>query len=118
MVIHVHAKKVIEEPKERFLYVVSQEKRTKIKIGVSSDIYKRILAMETGNPCRLKLLCWSMNKYDLERGVHMAMRRFKVKGGWFHFNDKSWNTLKYAIEKFGGRIENPQYYYDCFHNSK
>ena len=55
------------------------------KIGISKNIYKRLAAMQTGNPYELKVASVynTNNPYFLEGTVHLELKNIHVRGEWF-----------------------------------
>jgi len=72
-----------------YVYLIrSGRKKGAIKIGVASNIEKRISELQTGNPAELCLVasipCSSRkHAYDIEKGLHKRLRRWHIRGEWF-----------------------------------
>jgi len=78
--------KVIE--KRHYLYAVSDGEY--IKVGMSTDVNRRIKALQTGSPRRLKKMwcCYagedSKEAKKQEKKLHRALKNYHVSGEWFH----------------------------------
>ncbi len=73
-----------------------------VKIGVSADINRRILDMQTGNPRILKLALKfgpfsECEAFAMEAKMHHCFERFHVRGEWY---DAEILTLMCLLEKY------------------
>lgn len=72
-----------------YVYLVrSGSKKGAIKIGVASNVAKRLSELQVGNPATLCLIasipCSSRkHAYDIEKGLHKRLRRWHIRGEWF-----------------------------------
>jgi len=69
-----------------FLYIITAIEFNGIyKIGVSSDVNKRIIQMQTGCPYTLNLVsCYSVDKaYLVENMLHVFFQKKRTCGEWF-----------------------------------
>ena len=72
------------------------------KIGVTSDLQKRIDSLQTGNPYRLRCIAYiechkKEDAYKLENYLHRKLKRFRLMGEWFRSG--SWD-LKELLDKY------------------
>ena len=69
------------------IYLISDG--TFIKIGITSNIRKRIKNLQTGNPHKLKVLfTWYVeNAEQLEIQLHKKFERKRKSGEWFDLTD-------------------------------
>jgi hypothetical protein len=69
-----------------FLYVVGDD-RGRVKIGIASDVTKRINTLQIGQPIKLKLLaCFAVppaQAKTIERRAHRAFAEHRMSGEWF-----------------------------------
>lgn len=73
-----------------FVYFVQcgSDKKPPIKVGVASNIEKRLKSLQTGNPYKLELLCFiecsnSKEAYNLESFIHYELKNRRIRGEWF-----------------------------------
>lgn len=73
-----------------YVYIIQSGDRPKspIKIGVSSNIDKRVSDLQTGNPHPLKVMAAiecrdKKDAYKLENLIHRKLTRYRMKGEWF-----------------------------------
>ncbi|MCI3279127.1 GIY-YIG nuclease family protein [Streptomyces cylindrosporus] len=73
---------------ERWVYAVSSETDPRaIKIGVATDIPRRLRSLQVGCPSPI-LLRWSeRGGYPLERHLHNTFADRRISGEWFDFRD-------------------------------
>lgn len=69
-----------------------------IKIGFSSDVPKRIEALQCSSPEPLELLATMPGNMAIERALHSRFERARVAGEWFRPTDE----LLSFIESLGG----------------
>jgi len=55
------------------------------KVGISTDPYKRLASLQTGNPMPCQLLAIWEPKYapTLEKEIHKQLKNHRVRGEWF-----------------------------------
>lgn len=63
-----------------------------IKIGKSTDVAKRLTALQTGMPCELRLLF--VYDCDIEKDLHAELWAYRARGEWFTKNDVVMATLE------------------------
>lgn len=71
------------------IYVIGTDNH-EYKIGVSANPEKRLLDLEVGNSKKLSLFYKSMlilNAVSLEKLIHEKLKKFKIKGEWFHIEN-------------------------------
>ena len=75
--------------KSRKLYLYAITDGTAVKLGYSSDINKRIKAMQTGHPAHLKAI-WKYytgtneaQAQNLEKKLHRCCKTHRIRGEWF-----------------------------------
>ena len=73
---------------EAFIYVISEEASPYLKIGVTTDIERRLSGLQTGNPRKLfvadlvEFEC-ERHAYFVESAVHSRLAGRKKQGEWF-----------------------------------
>ncbi len=94
-----------------FVYIIQSGDRPKspIKIGVSSNVDKRVAELQTGNPYPLKVLasitCRSKSDaYGLENFIHKKLRKHRMKGEWFKQGNIDFDNLFSHYHKTTGII--------------
>ncbi|WP_422383230.1 GIY-YIG nuclease family protein [Roseibium album] len=65
-----------------------------VKIGITSDIRKRLGEIKNGNPHDLELLHITAGKRNEERALHIRFSKFRHRDEWFRFEGE----LKAFIE--------------------
>lgn len=84
----VAAPRIVQPTRDdsRWVYVVSSEAEPKIvKIGVASNVERRIKSLQTGAATRI-VLRWSVRGgLPLESHLHEKFRRLRLNGEWFDF---------------------------------
>lgn len=76
-----------EKPKKYHLYAIGDGEC--VKLGVSTDVGKRLNSMQTGHPKKLKVL-WKFfvgreraPAFKAEKKLHKYCKKFKLRGEWF-----------------------------------
>lgn len=83
---------VPEQPQQecldpRWVYAISTEGNPKvIKIGVATNIAKRVKSLQIGSSDRLVLRWSAQGGYPLEAHLHEAFRKNRTHGEWFDFH--------------------------------
>ena len=75
------------------IYFVKSKGAAFVKIGVAADVAKRVKALQTGYPQKLKVLAVLPGSYETESGLHELFASSRRQGEWFRFNDK----MKYFL---------------------
>lgn len=106
--------RVPEQPQQRldsrWVYAISTEDNPKvIKIGVATDIAKRIKSLQIGSAATLVLRWSAQGGYALENHLHEAFRKKRTHGEWFDFGRVADPAKKIneAARAFLGRFEAP-----------
>lgn len=78
-------KRVQKSDKWQYVYIVEMETTGYIKIGVASNIQKRLSSMQSSSPFKMLLLgCIKKeDAYKYEAKVHEKYKQFRVRGEWF-----------------------------------
>lgn len=68
-----------------FVYLVAEAEEGPVKIGRSSDYWKRLKEIQIGNPrpLRLKALLYTRECEVIEAQVHDRLGRRRIRGEWF-----------------------------------
>ncbi len=76
-----------EEPLDsRWVYAISTDENPKVvKIGVATNIAKRIKSLQIGSSTPLVLRWSAQGGYSLENHLHEAFRKQRTHGEWFDF---------------------------------
>ena len=98
--------------KKHYLYAISNGQE--IKLGMSSDVNKRLKALQTSSPAELVVL-WSYyiantpaDAIKIEKKLHRACKAFHIRGEWFSmdclamvnsFNPNKKNVAKWEFAK-------------------
>lgn len=82
----------------RWVYVVSSEDNPKVvKIGVASDVERRIKNLQVAAPTRIVLRWSARGGLPLESHLHEKFRRRRMSGEWFDFRKVS-NPVRVIVE--------------------
>lgn len=73
----------IDPPEQPGVYFVLQGEF--IKIGVASNIRKRLKSAGTFAPCEMKLLAWQRGGRKEEQDLHAQFHSLRARGEWFRF---------------------------------
>lgn len=69
------------------LYVVADEEKSVLKIGVANNINERIKKLRTGNHLNLEVI-FEFNKLGhLEKEIHRRFSEFRLTGEWFKYDE-------------------------------
>lgn len=60
-----------------------------IKIGFSTDVYKRIADIKTGATSEVFLLEYARAGREVERELHSMLKSERIRGEWFKASDKT-----------------------------
>lgn len=87
-----------------FIYVIGPEIGSQ-KIGFSSDVERRLKALQTGHPEKLfihhKVSVEKARVRLLERIIHKENRHIRLTGEWFNFTPKeAQETVDHAIIRY------------------
>lgn len=69
------------------------------KIGIASDIDKRVRQLQTGNPLPLEVIftCNVDNAKDIESKLHIKYYKVRMVGEWFKLSDADIEEIKTSI---------------------
>lgn len=93
-----------------FVYFIEDGEFT--KIGYAKDVDKRMYALQTGNPHKLKLLLkipflTEAEACAMEQYLHKALNPFSVSGEWFKFDytlsDEEMQIINGILELIDGK---------------
>lgn len=79
-------RKPAQAPPGLHLYILQSDVTGAVKIGRSSHPDRRLDELQTGSPHKLKLLAVYEGRGAEERGLHVLLRRWRLrgeKGEWF-----------------------------------
>lgn len=81
------------------VYFVQIERIGAIKIGWAKDANKRFYSLQSGSPYPLRVLYISSGhtKQD-EKNVHILFDKYKMRGEWFHPDEKIFNYIDHCKE--------------------
>ena len=76
--------KISEKIKSGYIYFISDG--TYVKIGVATDIEKRLRALQIGNSNKLNVIkkIYSDNVYDVEKALHETFKKYRIRGEWYN----------------------------------
>lgn len=68
-----------------FVYFVRCDRANAVKIGIATDVTKRLAHLQVGCPLDLKLLAaaWSRSPGAEEERLHRLFDRWRIRGEWF-----------------------------------
>lgn len=95
-------------------FIITEEKPKRIKIGKSGNPEKRIKALQTGCPYKLKLLgsikCKNnRDSINIEKAAHAFFGDYRVIGEWFKCTDFSLAKIHdFLIAQGNSRKEPPE----------
>ncbi len=75
--------------KIKTVYLVGNREHGKFKIGITTDLDKRLSSLSTGAPFKLETIyTWPHQEYRrLEKHLHEQFRKKRVKGEWFELSN-------------------------------
>lgn len=82
-----------EDDKNYVVYFIKNMETSNIKIGRTNEIETRLIKLQTGNDCELKIIktipCESFNdSCKLESSLHSLFHNFHIRGEWFKITDE------------------------------
>ena len=78
--------KVRKDVTGRFIYLIADEDRTAVKIGISHDPGKRLIALQTANNRRLEILAVFEGTEADEQRIHDRFASDRLNGEWFRMS--------------------------------
>jgi predicted GIY-YIG superfamily endonuclease len=72
-----------------YVYFIQAGKRGPVKIGVATDVEKRLESLQTGNHqelhIRTLIVCDEKNHaFETEKKFHRRFKHFHIRGEWFY----------------------------------
>ena len=87
------------------IYIIQNTKNKNIKIGVTSNITKRLSSLQCGSDYKLEVKFLSApvkNVLKIESAIHNEFKRENTHGEWFELNiDKAISKIKETIKLYG-----------------
>ena len=87
------------------IYIIQNTKNKNIKIGVTSNITKRLSSLQCGSDYKLEVKFLSApvkNALKIESTIHNEFKRENTHGEWFELNiDKAISKIKETIKLYG-----------------
>lgn len=81
-----------------FIYIIREEGKGRLKIGISNNPEKRLKTLQTGSAEDLTLLYTSLvcsNSLEIETNVHEHFKEYLVRGEWFSSDLEPIQIIKY-----------------------
>jgi len=75
------------------LYLISHGNEF-LKIGVTSDIKRRLKEIRFANPNHINVLFFIENVYLLEKILHLRFDNYRINNEWFHYNESILEIFK------------------------
>lgn len=66
-----------------FVYFIACGDRGAIKVGVATDVTRRVAELQTGSADELILLAYTPGGFALESGIHDQFSADRIRGEWF-----------------------------------
>lgn len=68
-----------------FVYAIKEADTGNVKIGISTNPYRRLQQLQTGNSSRLELVAMkeAVNGYEDEQAAHIANKQYHIHNEWF-----------------------------------
>jgi hypothetical protein len=82
----------------KYVYAVVQGDRGPIKFGFTSNMGKRLAALQTANPMRLRVVWVKPGTKSKEKRIHKKLERYALTGEWFRPDKK---VLDVVIKEAG-----------------
>ncbi|MGA5823717.1 GIY-YIG nuclease family protein [Kitasatospora sp. NPDC094028] len=77
------------EPTGSCVYVIAGVAGGPVKIGHTSDLQRRLAALQCGSPVRLETLATFVGGQELETALHLLLTDHRIEGEWFDLADKN-----------------------------
>ncbi len=71
-----------------FVYFIGDPRRKVVKIGVSTDVGRRLTAIQTGYPYPLSILCVIPGDEVLESELQRIFSPLRTNGEWFRYDGR------------------------------
>ena len=75
------------------------------KVGIATDIGKRLLSLQTGNPFEINLYYekyFKDNVFKIEKECHKSIYSYNIRGEWFKIDMDKANEIKLYLESLNG----------------
>lgn len=71
------------------VYLIKNKSNNHYKIGISDDVSRRLIQLQTGNSCELEVIAilHTSNAVQLEQDLHHHFNRKHIRGEWFELDD-------------------------------
>jgi Meiotically up-regulated gene 113 len=80
------------------VYFIKPDGIDTVKIGYSKDIAGRLATLQTSSWAKLSVLATINDDDFTEKDLHLAFRKFRVRGEWFVYNNRVREFLRaYAM---------------------
>ena len=68
-----------------YIYLLSEETDKYLKIGIATNVIKRLSSIQTGNPYNISILynVCVLNMRNAEKAFHKKFKHLKYKNEWF-----------------------------------
>ena len=83
-----------------YIYFIQQGSDGPVKIGMASDVRKRLVALKHANPYKLHLLCSISTHRRMEQIIHRRFKNHRIRGEWFNPSPDIMSFIN-KIRKFG-----------------
>lgn len=76
--------------RKRYIYLIRESFQGLVKIGIATDLYARMVAMEASCPQELELISYvvSSNAKVIEGYIHQRFSEKRYKGEWFRLDSQ------------------------------
>lgn len=71
------------------VYVVAGVAGGPVKIGYTSDLQRRLTALQIGSPIKLRTLATFAGGKELEASIHRLLADYRLEGEWFDLADRN-----------------------------
>lgn len=102
------------------IYLIRSERNglwDSYKIGIASDVGRRLAELQTGNPCLLSIeSCWQFdNAQAVETVLHQKYGKDRIRGEWFKFTPSQVEEFDNLCNALGGlrQVPNEEIASDC-----
>ena len=85
---------------------------TFIKVGICSNLSRRLLSLQTGNPRPIEVVKTYrlLNAQRVEKVIHRTLIVERVKGEWFRWKPCIMNTIQRIVDECGEFAPMPNIY--------
>ncbi len=80
--------KRIEGEKAEVVYLVGCKENQSMKIGTTSEISKRLIALQVSSPFQLEVLATVKGGQELERLLHQEFQSCRLRSEWFSWSEE------------------------------